>query len=93
MVTYNESTNEPFSLAASFLMNNNISLEGFNMNTWLNGAAKSEVTQMVEELSEMVRADELRLFVQKDKFSQVTDAVAAATSPAADRTPVMLMDQ
>lgn len=92
-MTYNESSNQPFSLAASFLMNNNLSLEGFNMNTWLTGAPKSEVTKMVDELAEMVRADELRLFVQKDKFSQVTDAVAAASCPAADRTPVMLMDQ
>lgn len=48
---------------------------------------------MVNDLASMVRADELRLFLKKDKFSQVTDAVAAAASPIADRTPVMLMDQ
>lgn len=93
IVTYNESTYEPFQLAASHLMNNNLCLKGFNMNSWLEKASKSEVSSMVNDLASMIRADELRLFLKKDKFSQVTDAVAAAASPLADRTPVMLMDQ
>lgn len=63
------------------------------MNSWLEKASKSEVLSMVNDLASMIRADELRLFLKKDKFSQVTDAVAAAASPLADRTPVMLMDQ
>ena len=63
------------------------------MNSWLEKASKSEVSSMMNDLASMIRADELRLFLKKDKFSQVTDAVAAAASPLADRTPVMLMDQ
>ena len=93
VVTYNESSYEPFQLAASPLMSNNLCLKGFNMNAWLESAAKSEVSKMVEDLAAMVRADDLRLFLKKDKFSQVADAVDAASSPASDRTPVMLMDQ
>ena len=54
------------------------------MNAWLEKATKSEVSEMVNDLASMVRADELRLFLKKDKFSQVTDAVAAAASPIAD---------
>lgn len=93
VVTYNESSYEPFQLAASYLMSNNLCLKGFNMNAWLNAATKSNVSKMVEDLAAMVRADDLRLFLKKDKFSQVADAVDAASSPVADRTPVMLMDQ
>lgn len=93
VVTYNESSYEPFQLAASHLMSNNLCLKGFNMNAWLESASKSDVLKMVEDLAAMVRADDLRLFLKKDKFSQVADAVDAASSPAADRTPVMLMDQ
>lgn len=93
IVTYNESSYEPFQVAASHLMSNNLCLKGFNMNAWLEKATKTEVSQMVNDLASMIRADELRLFLKKDKFSQVTDAVAAAASPIADRTPVMLMDQ
>ena len=83
-MTYNES---------SYEMSNNLCLKGFNMNAWLNAATKSDVSKMVEDLAAMVRADDLRLFLKKDKFSQVADAVDAASSPVADRTPVMLMDQ
>ena len=84
VVTYNESSYEPFQLAASYLMSNNLCLKA---------ATKSDVSKMVEDLAAMVRADDLRLFLKKDKFSQVADAVDAASSPVADRTPVMLMDQ
>ena len=43
VVTYNESSYEPFQLAASYLMSNNLCLKGFNMNAWLNAATKSDV--------------------------------------------------
>ena len=51
MVTYNESSYEPFQLAASYLMSNNLCLKGFNMNAWLNAATKSDVSKMVEDLA------------------------------------------
>ena len=38
-------------------------------------------------------SDDLRLYLKKDTFSQVMAAVKDASSPVADRTPVMLMDQ
>ena len=56
-------------------------------------AERGDEERRVEDLAAMVRADDLRLFLKKDKFSQIADAVDAASSPVADRTPVMLMDQ
>ena len=48
---------------------------------------------MIDDLAAMVRSDDLRLYLKKDKCSQVMAAVKYASSPVADRTPVMLMDQ
>ena len=59
----------------------------------LMSTAMEKIRSMVDELAEMVRKDELRLYLKRDKFSQVVDAVAEATKPATDRTPVLLMDQ
>ena len=52
-----------------------------------------DIKIMIDDLSEMVRSDNLRLYLKKDKFSQVVAAVKDASSPIVDRTPVMLMDQ
>lgn len=52
-----------------------------------------DIKSMVDDLAQMVRSDDLRLYLKKDKFSQVVAAVKDASSPVADRTPVMLMDQ
>ena len=93
VVTYNESSNEPFSLTASYLVNNHLCLKGFNMNNWLASAPMSDIKSMVDDLAAMIQKDDLRLYLKKDKFSQVTDVVSEACSPLADRTPVLLMDQ
>ena len=89
VVTYNESSNEPFSLTASYLVNNHLCLKGFNMNNWLASAPMSDIKSMVDDLAAMIQKDDLRLYLKKDKFSQVTDVVAEACSPLADRTPVL----
>lgn len=93
VVTYNESSREPFAVTASYLTQNHLCLKGFNMDRWLQSAEMEQIRSMVEELAEMVRKDELRLYLKRDKFSQVVDAVAEAAKPATDRTPVLLMDQ
>ena len=61
--------------------------------SWLQTADKKDIQKMIDDLAAMVRADDLRLYLKKDKFSQVIAAVKDASSPVADRTPVMLMDQ
>lgn len=63
------------------------------MDRWLENADMKDIKTMVEDLANMVRSDDLRLYLKKDKFSQVVAAVKDASSPVADRTPVMLMDQ
>ena len=93
VVTYNESSREPFAVTASYLTQNHLCLKGFNMDRWLQGAEMGAIRSMVDELAEMVRKDELRLYLKRDKFSQVVDAVADAVKPVMDRTPVLLMDQ
>ena len=61
--------------------------------SWLAGTEMNTIKAMVDDLAGMVRADDLRLYLKKDKFSQVVDAVAEASSATADRTPVMVMNQ
>ena len=61
--------------------------------SWLAAAEMKDIKTMVDDLAAMVRSDSLRLYLKKDKFSQVNAAVKDACSPIADRTPVMLMDQ
>lgn len=63
------------------------------MCSWLDTADMKDIKMMIDDLSAMVRADTLRLYLKKDKFSQIGAAVKEASSPIADRTPVMLMDQ
>ena len=63
------------------------------MGSWLKTAEMKDIQAMIDELAAMVRADTLRLYLKKDKFSQIGAAVKDAASPIADRTPVMLMDQ
>lgn len=61
--------------------------------SWLDGSEMNTIKTMVDDLAGMIRADDLRLYLKKDKFSQVVDAVAEASSAIADRTPVMVMNQ
>ena len=63
------------------------------MRSWLAMADMNAIKTMVDELAGMVRSDDLRLYLKKDKFSQVVEAVADASSDIADRTPVMAMNQ
>ena len=63
------------------------------MRSWLAMADVNAIKTMVDELAGMVRSDDLRLYLKKDKFSQVVEAVADASSAIADRTPVMAMNQ
>ena len=48
---------------------------------------------MVDDLADMIRADRLRLFLKKDKFSQIIDAAEVACSPLGERMPILLMGQ
>ena len=59
------------------------------MRSWLAMADMNAIKTMVDELAGMVRSDDLRLYLKKDKFSQVVEAVADASSAIADRTPVI----
>ena len=63
------------------------------MRSWLAMADMNAIKTMGDELAGMVRSDDLRLYLKKDKFSQVVEAVADASSAIADRTPVMAMNQ
>lgn len=63
------------------------------MRSWLAMADMNAIKTMVDELAGMVRSDDLRLYLKKDKFSQVVEAVADSSSAIADRTPVMAMNQ
>ena len=58
------------------------------MRSWLAMADMNAIKTMVDELAGMVRSDDLRLYLKKDKFSQVVEAVADASSAIADESVV-----
>lgn len=79
IVTYNESSNRPFTLSASQLMTQSLSLRGFNMNNWLNCAKKEEVADLVADLASSVQKGELKFNTKEIKFEEMMSYVEKAT--------------
>ena len=79
IVTYNESSNRPFTLSASQLMTQSLSLRGFNMNNWLNCAKKEEVAALVADLASSVQKGELKFNTKEIKFEEMMSYVEKAT--------------
>ena len=79
IVTYNESSNRPFTLSASQLMTQSLSLRGFNMSNWLNCAKKEEVADLVADLASSVQKGELMFNTKEIKFEEMMSYVEKAT--------------
>ena len=92
MVTYNETTDDPFALNASMMMGSNLCFKGFNMSEWLAAANKSDVKSMVDELAGLVSADKLHVNVKKSEFSAIEKLPLTHLCPCY-QTYVQTMDQ
>lgn len=92
VVTYNETTDEPFALNASMMMGSNLCFKGFNMSEWLAAANKSDVKSMVDELAGLVNADKLHVNVKKSEFSAIEKLPLTHLCPCY-QTYVQTMDQ
>ena len=86
VVTYNEVSEEPFTLSASCMMTNNLCFKGFNMNSyeiwyewirnrWLMNAPSEAVKKMVDELAASVANNSLKIAVTKEKLENVTSTM------------------
>ena len=85
VVTYNEMSNEPFTLSALCMMTNNNVFKGFNMNaydyidnlmnSWLAAAECKDVKAMVDDLAAFVANKSLDIAVKKEKLENVTNTI------------------
>lgn len=64
-----------------------------SMPSWLNTASQADIDDMMKNITSLISADKLRVFLKKDKFSQFNDALAAATEPLNSRTILMMMQE
>ncbi|KAK8821858.1 hypothetical protein WA556_002303 [Blastocystis sp. ATCC 50177/Nand II] len=89
VVTYCESSCQPFRASAAELMTQSLSLRGFSMNCWLKSAKKEEVAALVGELAGAVAKGELKFNTKEVKFEEVMSCVEKAANSTCGGTRVI----
>lgn len=89
VVTYCESSCQPFRASAAELMTQSLSLRGFSMNCWLKSAKKEEVAALVGELVGAVAKGELKFNTKEVKFEEVMSCVEKAANSTCGGTRVI----
>lgn len=92
MVTYGGMSRRAVQLPTSLLIFRNIQVKGFWLSDWTQKHSKQEQQNMLDTVANMARSGDLRLWIEKHKFSSYRNAVDTAQHEQRNRKVVLVMD-
>ena len=92
LVTYGGMSKRPVVLPSSLLIFKDISSRGFWLTSWLekNGGLRQE---MLDNIFEMMRNEELRLWIERHPFAKFDEALTRAVEPMKGRKVLLVFDE
>jgi mitochondrial enoyl-[acyl-carrier protein] reductase / trans-2-enoyl-CoA reductase len=83
---------KPIQIPTSLFIFKNISLHGFWLSKWVESHSAKEREEMLTALGNHVKKGELRLWIERHKFSQYQQAIETATSSAPHKKVLLQLD-
>lgn len=93
MVTYGGMSRKPVTVPTSALIFKDIQLRGFWLTKWLEQHPQEDRTKMLNSLFEMIKKDQLKLWIEDWKFSKFQQALQRVNEPYRDRKVVLTMNE
>lgn len=85
MVTYGGMSKKPIQVPTSLFIFKNIQLKGFWLSSWIQQKSEVSRQQMMDELVELIRNKQLRLWIETHPFSDYKNALQRAFGEQRDR--------
>eukprot|EP01083_Nonionella_stella_P010107 28917_1 len=92
MVTYGGMSRKPVTLPTGLFIFNDICLRGFWVSSWSKEHSAEERTKMFSELTNLIRQDKLKIWLERHKFSDALTAVQKAQEQFRDRKIILMME-
>lgn len=93
MVTYGGMSRKPVTVPTSALIFKDVQLRGFWLTKWLEQHPQEDRTKMLNQLFEMIKKDQLKLWIEDWKFARFQQALQRVNEPYRDRKVVLTMNE
>lgn len=89
MVTYGASSRKPLTIPSSVFIHKDIQMKGFSLTTWIKQRSPEERKNLLYQISELVEAKQLKLWLERWPFSKFDRALKRAIEPYRDRKIIL----
>jgi len=93
LVSYGGMSQKPVQIPASLLIFKNITVRGFWLLAWVRQHSQAERQEMLDKVAAMVKAKQLRLWLERHALSDFDVALAEAQKPFRDRKVVLMLNK
>jgi trans-2-enoyl-CoA reductase len=92
-VTYGAMARQPLTFPSSVFLFKNIQVKGFWLSKWLATHSRAERDKMYADLVGLVKANKLRLWVERHNLSNFAEALARSQQPYRERKVMLVLDK